>query len=137
MLRLRPNRPGMPVGSRGRFFAAGSRTNAVVACVIADAVYCRIVVYDRGVVGIMDFRDIDVVHRAVVVKAVVVPAAAFITAAKIAVAVIYAAVKTNPWAPITLMENKDTSAPTPIVWRPEKTGIRSQHPGAGDLKIIS
>src|SRR2546426_8627621 len=64
--------------------------------------YCRVVVNDCGVVGIMDFRDIDVVHRAVVEKAVMVPAAAFITAAEIAVAVIYAAVKTNSWAPITL-----------------------------------
>src|SRR5229473_3056887 len=136
MLILRPNRPDMAPAARGLFFGAGPLVNATVAAVIADVVYRRIVVYDRGVVGVMDFRDIDVVHRAVVVKAVVVPAATFITAAEIAVAVIYAAVKTNPWAPITLMENKDSSAPTPIGRRPEETGFRSQHPRAGDPKII-
>ena len=136
VLVLRPDRPDMSLASRGLFFMARSRTNATVAAVIADAVYGRIVVDDCGVVGIVDFRDIDVVHRAVVVKAVVVPAAAFITAAEIAVAVIYAAVKANLWAPITLMESKDSSAPTPIGRRPEKTGFRSQHPGAGDPKII-
>ncbi len=136
VLVLRPDRPDMSLASRGLFFAAGSRTNAAFASVIADTVYCRIVVDDCGVVGIMDFRDIDVVHRAVVVKAVVVPATAFITAAEIAVAVIYAAVKTNPWAPITLMENKDSSAPTPIGRRPEKTAFRRRHPGARDPKII-
>ncbi len=136
VLVLRPDRPDMSLAFRGLFFAARSRVHATPAAVIADTVYCRIVVDDCGVVGIMDFRDIDVVHLAVVVEAVVVPAAAFITAAEIAVAVIYAAVKTNPWAPITLMENKHSSAPTPIGRRPEKTGLRSQHPGAGNPKII-
>ena len=136
MLILRPNRPDMTSAARGLFFGGGSFVNPTVAAVIADAVYRRIVVDDRGVVGVMDFRDTDVVHRAIVVKAVVVPAAAFITAAEIAIAVIYAAVKTNPWAPITLMENKGSSAPTPIGWRPQKTGLRSQHPCAGDPKII-
>src|SRR5260370_10553690 len=119
MLILRPNRPDMAPAARGLFFGARSPVNATVAAVIADAVYRRIVVYDRGVVGVMDFRDIDVVHRAVIVKAVVVPAAAFVTAAEIAIAVIYASVKTNTWAPITLMQNKDSSAPTPVGRRPE------------------
>src|SRR6266446_2810558 len=118
VLVLRPDRPDMSLASRGLFFMARSRVNTTIAAVIADAVYGRIVVDDCGVVGIMDFHDIDVVHRAVVVKAVVVPAAAFIAAAEIAVAVIYAAVKTNLWAPITLMESKDSSAPTPIGRRP-------------------
>jgi len=136
MLMLRPNWPDMALAARSLFFGAGSFVNATVAAVIADAVYGRTVVDDRRVVGVMDFPDIDVVHRAVVVKAVVVPAAAFVTAAEIAIAVIYAPVKTNPWAPITLVENKDSSAPTPIGRRPEKTRFRSQHPGARDPKII-
>lgn len=136
MLILRPNRPDMALSPRGFFVVARPPVNATMAPVIADAVYRRIVVYDRRVVGVMDFRDIDVVHRAVVVKAVVLPAAAFITVAEIAEAIIYAAVKTNPWAPITLMENKGSSAPAPIGRRPEKTGFRSQHPGAGYPKII-
>src|SRR6266849_3599904 len=51
MLILRPDRPGMSLASRGLFFGARSRFNATVAAVIADAVYRRIVVYDRGVVG--------------------------------------------------------------------------------------
>src|SRR5713226_9399568 len=136
VLVLRRDRPDMSLGSRVLFFGALSRVHATPAAVVADTVYCGIVVDDYGVVGTMDFRDVDIVHRAVVVKAVVVPAAAFITAAQIAVAVIYPAVKTNPWAPITLMENKHSSAPTPIGRRPEKTGFRSRHPGAGDPKII-
>ena len=136
VLVLRPDRPDVSLASRGLFFMARSRVNTTIATVIADAVYCRIVVDDRGVVGIVNFRDIDVVHRAVVVKAVVVPAPAFITAAEIAVAVIYAAVKANLWAPLTLMESKDSSAPTPVGRRPEKTRFRSQHPGTGDPKII-
>src|SRR6266478_6345214 len=125
MLILRANRPDMAPAARGLFFGGGPLVNATVAAVITDAVYPRIVVYDRGVVGVMDFRDIDVIHRAVVVKAVVVPAAAFITAAEIAVAVIYAAVKTNPWAPITFMENKDSSAPTPIGRSPDIALLRA------------
>src|SRR5216683_5011407 len=72
VLVLRSDRPDMSLASRGFFFMARSHVNATVAAVIADAVYGRIVVDDFGVVGIVDFRDIDVVHRAVVVKAVVV-----------------------------------------------------------------
>ena len=62
MLILRSNRPNMPLAFRGLFFAARSRVNSTVAAVIADAVYCRIVVNDCGVVGIVNFRDINVVH---------------------------------------------------------------------------
>ncbi len=136
MLVLRPNRPDMPVAVRSLFLASGSRVDSAVAAVIADAVYRRIVVDDCGVVGIMDFRDIDVVHRAVVVEAVTVPAAAFITSAEIAITVIDAAVETDPRAPITLMEKKDGSAPAPIGRRPEKTRFWSQDPGAGNPKVI-
>src|SRR6266566_2382922 len=62
MLILRPNGPDMAPAARDFFFGGGPLVNATVAAVIADAVYRRIVVYDRGVVGVMDFRDIDVVH---------------------------------------------------------------------------
>src|SRR5712692_9177294 len=62
MLILRPNGPDMAPAACDFFFGGGPLVNATVAAVIADAVYRRIVVYDCGVVGVMDFRDIDVVH---------------------------------------------------------------------------
>src|SRR5260370_42660780 len=68
VLVLRPDRPDMPLASRALFLVARSHVNAAVAAVIADAVYGRIVVDDCGVVGIVDFRDIDVFHQAGVVK---------------------------------------------------------------------
>src|SRR5207245_10609736 len=50
VLVLRPDGPDMPLASRALFFAARPRVNATVATVIADAVYCRVVVHDCGVV---------------------------------------------------------------------------------------
>src|SRR6266567_4321008 len=55
MLILRPNGPDMAPAARDFFFGGGPLVNATVAAVIADAVY-------RRIVGVMDFRDIDVVH---------------------------------------------------------------------------
>jgi len=136
MLVLRRHGRDMSCAGRGLFFGAGSPVDASATAVIADAIYGRVVVDDRRVVGVMDFRDIYIVHRAVIEKSVVVPTAAFITAAEIAVAVTYASVETDDRTPIALMEDKGISAPAPIAGRPEKTWLRSQHPGPWNPIVV-
>src|ERR1700740_1326256 len=84
------------------FLRGGPLVDAAIAAVVADAVFAAI--DDRGVVDVVDFGDVHIVHGAVVVKVVVIPAAAFVAVAKITETVVDAAVPADVRAPITFME---------------------------------
>src|SRR6516162_1442867 len=92
--------------------------DASIAAVVADPIDHCIVVDDRGVVGVMDLRDVYAVHPSVVVKAVTVPAASFVPVAKIAITIVHAAVETHERAPVTFMKDISAFAPAPPTWRP-------------------
>jgi len=56
---------------------AGAYVNTAVTTVVADA-RSVVIVHHRGVVHVVDFRHVHVVHGAVVIEAVVVPASSLI-----------------------------------------------------------
>src|SRR5215469_2093516 len=100
------------------FLPRRASVDASIAAVVAGPLDRCIVIDDRGVVGVMDLRDVYAVHPSVVVKAVTVPAASFKPVAKIAITIVHAAVETHERAPVTFMKDISAFAPTPPTWRP-------------------
>src|SRR5580700_6904863 len=135
---LRLRRYGTDVAaSSGRFFLwTGARFHSAIAAAVTDAARARIIVYDGGVVGVVDDRDVYVVHAPVVEKVSVIPAAAFVAVAEIPEAVVDPAIKTNRRAPETFMKNVYAVAPSPVAGRPQEANLRRFHPRSGDPIIV-
>ena len=81
---------------RGLFRCGRASVNPAVPAVIADMVERGVVDYGL-VVDVVNIRDVNVIHRAVVVEAAVIPISALIADATISKAVIDATVKADIW----------------------------------------
>jgi hypothetical protein len=98
-----------------------------VSPVVADPVHRRIVDH-RGVIGVVNVGDVNIIHRAVVLELSVVPAAAVIAVTAVAVAIVDPAIEAYVRTPVTLIESVSAVAPAPIAWSPEEPGSRSHYP---------
>lgn len=78
------------------------------------------VVHHRGVIHVVNFRDVNIVDAAVVIEMIVVPAPAFITAAEVPESVVNSTVKAHRRPPIAFVKNKAAGFPAPPAGRPEK-----------------
>jgi hypothetical protein len=116
----------MPVSLRNFIFRPGTGVYPATTAVVADSIHS--VVYDRGVVNVVNVDDVHVVHRAVVEESSIVPAPALVALAEITETVRDPAIETDVRAPIALMEKKAVAAPTPITRSPEETNLRRLHP---------
>ena len=114
---------------------AGAYVNTAVTTVVADA-RSVVIVHHRGVVHVVDFRHVHVVHGAVVIEAVVVPASSLITVAGITVSIINAPVKSYDRSPKAFMKNKSAAAPTPPTRGPQETDLRGKHPRARHPVVV-
>ena len=122
--------------THGRLFLrAGAYVDTAVATIVADA-WGIIIVHHGGVVHVVDFRHVHVVHGAVVIEAVVVPASSLITVAGITVSIINAPVKSYDRSPKALMKNKSAATPTPPTRGPQETDLRGKHPRARHPVVV-
>jgi len=62
MLRLCRDRRDASFPRYGLLLGSGTSVNATIAAVVTDAVNGGVVVDDRGVVNVMDVRNVHVVH---------------------------------------------------------------------------
>ena len=117
----------MPLMARGLFRSVRTCVHSTPAAVIADVVVGGVV--DHGfVVDVVNIRDVDVVHRAVVVEGSVVPISALIADAAITEAVVDAAVEADLRAPVAIIPGVGVATPAPITRSPEQARFRSHHP---------
>ena len=114
---------------------AGAYVDTAVTTVVADA-RGIIIVHHGGVVHVVDFRHVHVVHGAVIIEAVVVPASSLITVAEITVSIVDAAVKSYDRSPKALMKNKSAATPTPPTRGPQETDLRGKHPRARHPVVV-
>jgi hypothetical protein len=119
---------------KGFFFLRGPLADTAIAAVVADAGF--VAIDDGGVVDVVDFSDVHVVHGTVVIKAVVIPPTAFIPVAEIAETITDAAVPPNVRAPIPFMEEKGPALPAPVTGRPEEADLGSLDPGPRNPVIV-
>ena len=121
--------------AQGRFlFARGTRVDAAITTVVADAIFSAFMA--SRFVDVMDVAGVYVPHRAIVEKMSVVPAATFEAFPEVAKAVVDAAIEANARTPVAFMKNKSLAAPTPPCGSPEVTHFGRQNPGAGHPIII-
>ena len=93
VLILSGNRRNMPLTFRSFLFRRSPSVDATLSAVVAHAVYRDI--FHARVVHVVDYRDVDIVHRPVVEKVSVVPTAAFIPMPEVTEAVADAAIETD------------------------------------------
>jgi len=122
MLVLCRNRAGMAFLIVCFFLRRWPLVDATVAAIVADAV--SRVVFNSGVIGVVDVFVIYAVYRGVVIKMIVFPAATFIAVTTVSEPVIDSAIISNVRAPITFMEKERTAAPTPVSGGPEEANFR-------------
>src|ERR1041385_1434797 len=103
-------RGGLLLG--GRLGASAARP-----AVVADVVHRDVVDHGR-VVGVVDARDVDVVHGGVVAELSVVPAPAFVAAAVVTVSIVHAAVIADARTPVARVKHVRASTPGPEARRP-------------------
>ena len=128
MLVLRRNRTGVAFLIVGFFLRRRPLIDAAIAAIVADAV--SRVVFDPGVIGVVDVLVVYAIYRGVVIKMIVFPAAAFVAATAVPVSVIDPAIIPNVRAPITLMEEVRAAAPTPVSGSPKEADFRRFDPCA-------
>jgi hypothetical protein len=102
VLILRRNGAGVAFPIVSILLRRGTGIDAAAATVEADA--ASRVVFDPGVIGVMDVLVVYAIYRGVVVKMIVFPPAAFVATAAITVPVIDSTIISNVRAPITFME---------------------------------
>ena len=102
--------------------------DSAVAAIVADAV--SRVIFDPGVIGVMDILVVYVIYRCVVIKMIVFPPAAFVAVTTVAETVIDPAIISNVRPPITFMEEKCVPAPAPVSGGPKETDFRRFDPSA-------
>src|SRR5208337_4955034 len=90
----------------------------------------------RGVVNVVNFSNVHVVHRTVVEKVSVVPTSTLVALAEVTVAVTNPAIETDVRTPVTVIEDISVAAPTPVGWSPEQTGFWSHHPSTRHPIVI-
>ena len=108
--------------------------DATAAAIVADAV--SRVVFNPGVIGVMDVLVVDAIDRGVVIKMIVFPAATFIAVTTVSEPVIDPAIISNVRAPITFMEKERTVAPTPVSGGPKEADLGGFDPCAGYPVIV-
>lgn len=136
MLSLRSDRRNMTLTQGYLLLRGGTLINAAIATVVADA-RGVVIIHHRGVVHVVDFRHVHVVHRTVVKEVVMVPTPSFITVPKIPKSIIDAAIKSYDRSPKAFMPKESAATPTPPTRRPQKTNLRSQHPSARHPVVIT
>lgn len=109
---------------------------SAAAAVEAGAVPIPIVVDDRPVVGVVDVRDVYVVHGAVVGEDAAPPESTKIANADVAKTVIDSAVESDVRAPVASMPTVEAITPTPVAGRPQETDPGRTNPSAGNPIII-
>ncbi len=128
MLRLRRHRRKMPLACERLLLPRRTRADSTIPAVVADPIYRDVVVDHRGVVNVMNIRDVHIVHRPVIEKPAAIPASAIVAVAEISIPVIDAAVETNLRSPISLIEKISIAAISPIPGSPEISDPRRAHP---------
>jgi hypothetical protein len=96
--------------------------------------YIRLV--DPGFVYVVNDVDVHVAYSAIVEEVSVVPPSSLEALAEIPEAIIDAAIKTDLRAPISVIEHKSISAPSPICGSPEKPYFWSEDPSSRHPIII-
>ena len=124
----------MPLTFGSFLFRRSPSVDATLSAVVAHAVYRDI--FHARVVDVVDYRDVDIVHRPVVEKVSVVPTAAFIAMPEVTEAVADAAIETDSGTPITFMKNESRAAPAPPGRGPQETYFGGENPGAGNPVIV-
>src|SRR6516225_6628892 len=118
------------------FLWRGTCIYAAVATVVAHACNVSRVVDDRGVVNVVDLRDVDVVHTAVVIEVVMIPTATFVTVAEVTESVIDATIETDHRPPIASRKNETLAVPGPVTRSPQVAHCRGFDPRARNPIII-
>ena len=121
----------MPLTGGNFFF--GSRSD-IHAAVKADQVHS--VIDNRGVVNVVDYRDVNIVDGAVVEEVPVVPSPALVPVSKVAETIVDSAIEPDAQPLITVMEKVPASFPTPVGGRPKESDFRRQNPGARDSVVV-
>ena len=111
---------------RDPFALAYASLDPVRTAIEADAI--DIVHHHRAVVRIVNHRDVDVGHGAIVDKLSATPFAAPKAYARVAVAIIDPAIKADVRAPVAAMPHIDAFRKAPITRRPQQTRFRRQDP---------
>src|ERR1043166_1582462 len=114
------------------FLLCCTRVDTDIAAVVTHARDVHIV-YNRGVIDVVDVCNIYIVYGAVIEKVIAFPAPAFVAVAGIAPSIIDATIKTYARSPIPFMKYESHSAPAPITRCPEETGLGGQHPCSGEI----
>src|SRR5215470_7233441 len=111
-------------------------TDSTWSAVEADARNVALIDNDAIFVDVVDVDHVDVGDGAVVVVVAAAPVAAIEASAGIAEAVVNSAVETDVRSPVAGVPNVEAFTPTPITGRPEVTGLRGDHPRAGNPEIV-
>ena len=134
MLVLCRNRAGVAFLIVCLFLRRWPLVDATIAAIVAGAV--SRVVFDPGVIGVVDVLVAYAVHRSVVIKMIVFPAATFISVTTVSEPVIDPAIISNVRAPITFMEKERTATPTPVSGGPEEADFGCLDPSAGHPVVV-
>src|SRR6516164_9496830 len=93
--------------------------NATSATIKADPAYNRCIPDHSSIyVHIAHYGCIDAHHRGIIPEHATAPSTANISYTNITVAVVYAAIKANRRAPVTMMEAIIAAIEAPIAWSP-------------------
>src|SRR5438045_2892300 len=111
---------------RNPFALACAHLNPVRAAIEADAI--DVVHHHRAVVRVVNHRDVDVGHRAIVDKLSATPFAAPETNARVAVPIIDTAIKADVRPPVAGAPYINTFREAPITRRPQETRLRRHYP---------
>ena len=106
----------MPAG-RSFFGRCGASVDPTRSAIIAHSVHRR-VIDDGSVVGIVNDRDVHIVHRAVVGEHPVVPISPHIADAHVSEPIVNSAVEADARSPVTAMPDIRTATPAPVTWSP-------------------
>jgi|SRR5579872_605578 len=135
MLGLRGYRWNMPLSLGSFLLRSRSRVDASLAAVITHAIYHSLVNHCR-VIDIVNVCDVDVINRAIVEKPSIFPSSAFVAFTEVPKSIGYATVEAHLRPPIASMENKRSTAPSPIPRSPQKAGLWSEYPRARNPEVI-
>src|SRR6266851_5631860 len=126
----------VPFTIRRQFDGRRPRINSASAAIVADPVNVGIVVDHGCAIGVVDVRDIYVVHAGVVEKAIVIPASAFVAETAVTEAVIHAAIKADVFTPVSAAPNVSAASPTPVPRSPQISNPRRYDPGSGNPVVV-
>src|SRR5580693_4742965 len=124
----------MPLMFRRLFLRRWTRVDPSIPSVVAHSVNRGGI--DRSVVDVVDIGDVYIHHGAVIEEMSVVPAPPCEPRAEIPESIIDPAVKPYGRSPITLVEDKCFTSPTPPAGGPQETNFGSQHPRAQHPEVV-